>query len=186
MTPRRCALARALLLGGALAALACGRGASAPAEDAGGGEAEQARPAREPAPDFTLTDLDGKTLRLSDFRGKTVVIDFWATWCPPCVYQAPELNKLWEAHREAGDLVVIGVAIDVEGASVVAPWVADHGIRYRIALGSEELAREFGAVGFPTLALIDAQGRLESLHIGLLDYKGLEALVAASAAATST
>ncbi len=129
------------------------------------------------APDFELPDLAGKPVRLSDFRGKTVLIDFWATWCPPCVFQVPELNALWKAHQEAGDLVVIGVAVDVEGAEVVAPWVEEQGVSYRIALGDEELARQFGVLGFPTLVLIRPDGSIDSLHVGLIEHAELEKLV---------
>jgi thiol-disulfide isomerase/thioredoxin len=130
------------------------------------------------APDFELLDLAGKPVHLSDFRGKTVVIDFWATWCPPCVFQVPELNALWEAHREVGDLVVVGVAVDVEGAEVVAPWVKEQGVGYTILLGNEELAREFGVLGFPTLVLVKPDGKIDSMHVGLMEHAELEQLVA--------
>lgn len=130
------------------------------------------------APDFELADLDGNPVRLSEFRGKAVLIDFWATWCPPCVFQVPELNALWKAHREAGDVMVIGVAVDVEGAEVVAPWVAEQGVSYEIVLGDEELARQFGVLGFPTLVLIKPDGSIDSLHVGLIEHAELEKLVA--------
>jgi thiol-disulfide isomerase/thioredoxin len=131
-----------------------------------------------PAPDFTLPDLQGKPIRLSEFRGKAVIIDFWATWCPPCIFQVPELNKLAAAHREQGDVVVIGVSVDVEGPAVVAPWVEEHAVRYTIVFGDEELAAEFGVFGFPTLVIVGPEGEIDSRHVGLIEYDTLEELVA--------
>jgi thiol-disulfide isomerase/thioredoxin len=134
--------------------------------------------APEPAPDFTLATLSGEPATLSAHQGKTVIIDFWATWCPPCVFQVPELNKLHEAHRAAGDLVVIGIAVDVEGESVVRPWAAEHGIEYIVAIGDEKLSAEFGALGFPTLVVVAPDGSIDSRHVGLIEFDTLEELVA--------
>ena len=132
---------------------------------------------RKPAPPFTLKDVDGQMVSLSDFRGKVVVVDFWATWCPPCIYQVPELNKLWLAHRDIGDVAVIGVAVDFDGLEVVGPWVEEQGVEYPIVIGDETLAREFGALGFPTLAIVDPDGNIESLHVGLIELEELENLL---------
>ena len=131
------------------------------------------------APEFNLPDLTGRPVRLADFRGKTVVIDFWATWCPPCIFQVPELNQFWDANKAAGDVTVIGVAVDAEGASVVAPWVKEQGVRYPILLGSEGLAKDFGALGFPTLVVVRPDGKIDSLHVGLIELADLEQILAA-------
>jgi len=140
-------------------------------------EADSAQPTR-PAPSFALQSPTGDRVALADQRGKPVVIDFWATWCAPCVYQVPELNAFWKKHRDAADVAVIGVAVDSDGASVVAPWIAQQGVEYPIALGDEALAREFGVMGFPTLAIIDADGNIVSLHVGVTEVEELEELLA--------
>jgi thiol-disulfide isomerase/thioredoxin len=145
--------------------------------DASAAEATSEKPKR-PAPNFELKGVDGRPISLTEHRGKPVVVDFWATWCVPCLYQVPELNAFWKLHREAGDLAVIGVAVDVEGVSVVAPWIEEQGVEYVIALGDESLAREFGVMGFPTLAIINPEGDIESLHVGLIEVEELERLVA--------
>jgi thiol-disulfide isomerase/thioredoxin len=144
---------------------------------AGASEAASNKPKR-PAPSFELKSVDGSPVALAEHRGKPVVIDFWATWCVPCLYQVPELNAFWNKHREAADVAVIGVAVDVEGASVVAPWIEEKGVEYQIAIGDEALAREFGVMGFPTLAIINAEGNIESLHVGVIEAEKLEDLVA--------
>jgi peroxiredoxin len=150
------------------------------AQDAGdaGSSARASKGSARPAPDFTLRDLQGQDVSLADFRGKIVVLDFWATWCLPCIYQIPVLNEFWNAHREAGDVAVIGVAVDVEGAKIVAPWIKEHGVEYPIVIGDEGLARKFGAMGFPTLAVITPDGEIDSLHVGVVELEKLEGLVA--------
>jgi peroxiredoxin len=138
------------------------------------------------AVDFTLPDLAGKPVRLADFRGNTVILDFWATWCPPCILQVPELNEFWAVHKDVGDVMVIGVSVDVEGAEIVSPWAEEQDIAYPLVIGNEELAREFGAVGFPTLVIVRPDGRIDSLHVGVIESEELEALVAAMQGGSST
>ena len=134
-----------------------------------------------PAPDFTLPDVHGTEVSLSDFRGKIVVIDFWATWCVPCLYQIPVLNEFWTSRRDGGEIVVIGVAVDVEGAEVVAPWIAEQGVEYQILIGDEGMSREFGVMGFPTIAIINAKGEIAALHAGIIDGDDLAELIERSA-----
>ncbi len=136
------------------------------------------------APDFRLPALDGGEVALSDLHGRPVVLDFWATWCPPCIRQIPVLNAFHEIHGE--EVEVIGIAVDVQGRAVVAPFAAEHGIRYRVLLGDESLAQRYGAFGFPTLFFIDAEGNVDSVHAGVATVEELEAALARVAGGASS
>lgn len=164
---------RGALLGLALA-LACERSEVAPA-------AHEAVPAataaeRTLAPAFTLPDLAGGEVSLAELRGRPVLIDFWATWCAPCERQVPVLNAF---HDKFGDRIpVLGVSIDVDGARSVAPFVKQHGLRYRVLLGDEGLAQDYDAFGFPTLFVIRPDGSIHSSHVGVVTPEALESAVA--------
>lgn len=152
--------------------LGCERAEPGPA----GGAAGAAESEPVPAPAFTLPDLAGGTVSLAELRGRPVVIDFWATWCAPCERQVPVLNAF---HDKYGDRIpVLGIAVDVDGASRVASFVAEHGLRYRVLLGDEGLAQAYEAYGFPTLYVIRPDGTIHSAHVGVVTPEALEAAVA--------
>ncbi|MHA7836448.1 MAG: TlpA disulfide reductase family protein [bacterium] len=136
---------------------------------------------RPEAPDFTLPTLDGRTLTLSEERGRIVIVDFWATWCPPCELQMPVLDALWEDERaqprEQPELSVIGVSVDTIASDEIERWVRERDLHYPIALGDQELARKFGVIGFPTLFVIDPEGRIHTRHTGVLDRPSLEEII---------
>ena len=94
-----------------------GSESAAGGDDGSAGEEAAAAPSRV-APEFELVSLEGETVRLAELRGKTVVIDFWATWCPPCEFQVPELNAFYEAHRADGAVSVLGISVDTEGGNI--------------------------------------------------------------------
>jgi thiol-disulfide isomerase/thioredoxin len=142
--------------------------------EAGEGQGPAAAPP--PAPEFRLSDLEGREVSLASLRGKVVVIDFWATWCTPCVFQIPILNAFHAAHA-GDDVVVLGIAVDFEGAGVVEPFAREQEIRYPVLLGSEGLAREFGAFGFPTLYVVGPEGRVQWVHAGIVEQAQLERAV---------
>jgi peroxiredoxin len=162
-----------------VASLVSGCSESGPAES--GGEiaaAEAAQEARREAPDFTLEMLGGGTVRLADLRGKTVVIDFWATWCPPCEFQVPELNAFYEAHKGDTDVAVLGISVDIDAAEAVRNWIDEKQVKYPVLLDGEELARRYGALGFPTLYIVAPDGSVDSEHVGLIETGDLEAALA--------
>ena len=117
---------------------------------------------------------------LADHRGRPVVVDFWATWCPPCVQQIPVLNAFQAAHY--GEVTVLGIAVDSRGIEAVAPFATEHGIQYPVLIGDESLAQEYGAFGFPSLYVIAPDGSIATNHVGVITEEELEeALVAAAA-----
>jgi thiol-disulfide isomerase/thioredoxin len=131
---------------------------------------------RRPAPELKLKALDGTQYSLADLKGKTVVIDFWATWCPPCEFQIPVLNAVYDAWRERG-VMVLGVAVDQDAPDDVATYATEHKIRYPVLLGDETLARTFGAVGFPTSVLVAPDGSMTKAHSGLVEQEELDARI---------
>ncbi len=136
------------------------------------------------APDFTLSDLNGRQVKLSDFQGKLVVLDFWATWCPPCEFEIPVLNALYDSHRDR-DVVVLGVSVDTDGPEAIRAYAEKRQVRYQILLGSESLAREFGAPGFPSLIIVGPDGFIRSMHVGLVEQPELLQVLAEASAGKS-
>lgn len=131
--------------------------------------------AAEPAPDFTLETLDGGEMTLSELRGKPVLVDFWATWCGPCEETIPVLV---EFQRKYGERVgVLGISVDWE-REAVAPFAREHRMNYPVLFGDESLAMQYGAPGFPTLFVVDAQGQIVEAHVGVITLPELEASVA--------
>jgi peroxiredoxin len=121
-----------------------------------------------PAPDFELLDLDGELFRLSDHRGKVLVLNFWATWCPPCRAEIPSFIRLQNEFREEGVLFV-GISLDEEGAEAVAPFADARAINYPLLMHGHRAAAAYGGVGaIPTTILVDRAGRVRFRHEGFL------------------
>jgi thiol-disulfide isomerase/thioredoxin len=126
------------------------------------------------APVWELRDLNGKKVNSSEFKGKVVILDFWATWCGPCRMEIPGFIELQKNYGAKG-LVVVGIALDEEGTLVVKPFTAKAGINYTILIGDAKVQRAFGDVeALPTTFIIDGEGRIVSRHVGYADKTTFE------------
>ena len=127
------------------------------------------------APEFTLRDTNGREVSLSDFKGKIIFLNFWATWCPACKEEIPTLNRLQQKYRSRG-LVVIGISSD-RSIKKVKEFIKRHRIDYLILLDSNiEITRKYRVFALPTSFLIDSQGRVIKKFIGAyqLDNREIE------------
>jgi cytochrome c biogenesis protein CcmG/thiol:disulfide interchange protein DsbE len=133
--------------------------------------------AAKPAPELTLKDIDGKDLSLSQYKGKVVLVNFWATWCEPCQVEIPWLIEMQKRYAAQG-FTVLGVAMDEEGAKVVTPWVEKERfdvngtksqMNYPIVIGNDEAADKFGGLlGYPTSVLVTRDGKIVKRITGII------------------
>ncbi len=130
------------------------------------------------AADFSLEDLQGKTQRLADYRGKWVLVNFWGTWCPPCLDEIPELVSLHNAHQDK-DLLVIGIAIDSGSRKKVADFSKAHGISYPVVMGNRKVTAQFGdeVDVLPVSYLYNPKGELVSFQTGEVTRASVEAYI---------
>jgi peroxiredoxin len=144
-------------------------------------ELDLIRPSRQKAAeDFTVTMVDGSSFRLSEHRGKTVLLNFWATWCPPCREEMPALERLHRQHKDRG-LVLVAISIDTD-AKLVPPYVKASKLTFPIGLDPKaDIANKYGVRALPSSFVIDRQGTMAGLALGprVWDNAAAHALVEA-------
>src|SRR5271169_5138525 len=127
-----------------------------------------------PAPDFELATLDGRRVKLSDFRGQAVLLNFWATWCPPCKIEMPWFVDMQKEYGKDG-LVVLGVAMDDTESAKIAEFTHELGVNYPVLLGTEKVSDDYGDVrSLPTTFYIDRNGMIVDKVVGLLGRDEVE------------
>ena len=134
---------------------------------ASGEASKAAEAARKPAPNFTLRDENGAAVSLADYKGKVVLLNFWATWCGPCQIEIPWFEQFEQQYKSQG-FAVLGVSMDDDGWQAVKPFVVTHKVNYRILLGNDSIGQLYGGLdALPTSFIIDREGRLAYTHVGL-------------------
>jgi len=119
------------------------------------------------APDFSLKDGNGQTVHLSDYKGKVVLLDFWATWCGPCKIEIPWFIDFEKQFKDRG-FAVLGVSMDEDGWSAIKPYVKNMKMNYRVLLGNDGVSTAYGGLdSLPTTLLIDRSGDIASTHVGV-------------------
>jgi len=140
---------------------------------------------RKPAPNFILTDAKGDTINLSTYKGKVVLLDFWATWCGGCKTEIPWYMEFDAKYKDRG-LAVIGVSMDEDGWKTVKPFLAlekdpetggHTAMKYPVVIGSDSLAKQYHLTSMPMTLLIDREGRIAVSHSGMVDKDDWESKI---------
>ncbi len=134
----------------------------------------QPREQRKPAPSFSLRDAKGKEVRLAQYRGKVLLLNFWATWCGGCKQEMPHFD---EVQRTLGKrkFAALGVSVDEKGWAVVNPFLRSTKVKYRMALATAEATSQFDVKSLPATFVIDKDGNVAATYMGLVKRKELEA-----------
>jgi cytochrome c biogenesis protein CcmG/thiol:disulfide interchange protein DsbE len=169
---------KTVALGVVLGALALGAGGSAGGATVAAARAAEPAAAPSSAREPVLTELSGRKVTLESLRGRAVAVNFWATWCPPCRYEVPELAAFYREHQ-GRCFELLGVAEESGSAGEVARGAKELGIPYPVLLDpGAALARRFGISGLPHTVILDAGGRVRHVFEGAIDRRQLESALA--------
>lgn len=125
------------------------------------------------APDFELSDIYGNSFKLSNLKGKVIILDFFATWCPPCVAEIPGFNSLVDEYKSKG-LEIVGVSLD-DKVSTVKDFAENKNMKYHLIMGNEKIVKDYGGItGIPTTFIIDKNGNIVNKHIGYVEKEDFE------------
>ncbi len=130
-----------------------------------------------PAPDWALVGPDGLTNRLQDFAGKVVVLNFWATYCPPCIREIPALTAFHRRHESNG-VVVVGISCDSEPKDVVPDFIRRNGLNYPVLYADSNVIDSYGSVTLPQTFVIDRRGMIAARFLGRMREKDLDEVIA--------
>jgi len=123
---------------------------------------------RQAAPKFELKDVNGAVVTPAEYKGKVLLLNFWATWCVPCKAEIPWFQEFEKQFKDQG-FSVLGVSLDEEGWDVVKPYIEERKISYRMVIGSEETSTMYGGIdSLPTTFIIDREGKIAAIHTGLV------------------
>lgn len=126
------------------------------------------------APDFALSDVTGADIQMSSYRGKVVLLNFWATWCGACEIEIPWLIEFEKEHKDSG-FAVIGVSMDADGWKAVKPFLDEKQINYPVVIGNDSIAESYGVVNMPMTLIVSRDGKIAAASVGILDKNACEA-----------
>jgi len=129
------------------------------------------------APPFSLKGADGKTVDLKSLSGKVVVVNFWATWCPPCRAEIPGMQEVYEKYQKQG-LEIVGISLDRDGWNAVTPFLQKTRMTYPVVVGGGDLATAYGGIrAIPTTFVVNRKGKIEKQHVGYFSKEDFEKVV---------